>query len=387
MGSSLARKRVRGSEGRAAARLDEALRKKLTPREIITRIVIAAVVAGVLVVLLYALRSALVGLMFSLIVAYLLDPVIDRFEARGWKRSTAIFTCLILGSLVATGLVLVLVPYVANEVAGLSDNLSGYAGTIEKGIDVLNGWLGTSVAIDLSTLRETWPELLRRIDPEQLDPLKQVASWAASSTLSFVFGLANLLMVPVYTFYFLRDFDKMKAWVFDLVPIGWQPLVLKSAMAIDLKMGQFIRGQLTLCTLLAVLYSAGLLAFGRIDMALLVGVASGYLFIIPYLGTIVGVVVGTVLCLLKFGLDWHLLGVLGTFGIVQLLEGTLLTPKIVGESVGLHPLVVILSLFIGSALFGFMGLLLAVPVTSALSVLSETLLARYRSSKIYQEGR
>jgi predicted PurR-regulated permease PerM len=194
-------------------------------------------------------------------------------------------------------------------------------------------------------------------------------------------------MIPVYTFYFLRDFDRMVAWVFNLVPVTWQPLVSKHARAIDTKMGQFIRGQLTLCTILAVLYSIGLIAFGRIDMALLVGVLSGALFIIPYLGTIVGVILGAVLCLLKFGIDWHLLGVVGTFGVVQLLEGTLLTPKIVGESVGLHPMVVILSLFIGGALFGFMGILLAVPATAALSVLLETVLARYRASRIYTEGR
>ena len=135
------------------------------------------------------------------------------------------------------------------------------------------------------------------------------------------------------------------------------------------------------------MHSALVVEDSRTQAALLLGILSGALFIIPYLGTIVGVVLGTVLCLLKFGLDWHLLGVLGTFGVVQLLEGTLLTPKIVGESVGLHPMVVILSLFIGGALFGFMGILLAVPVTAALAVLLETVLARYRASRIYQEGR
>jgi len=360
---------------------------QLTTREIATRLVLAAVVGVVVFTLLYALRSALVGLAVALILAYLLDPVIDRFEARGWNRTTAIFACLILATLTLGTLVLVLIPYVINEVSGLSDNLKGYATNIEKWIDFANSKLDTKFTLDLSSLRETWPDLLRNVDTEQLDPLKKVASWAASSTLAFVLGLANVLMIPVYTFYFLRDFDKMVAWVFNLVPVTWQPMVSKHAGAIDTKMGQFIRGQLTLCSILAVLYSVGLIAFGQIDMALLVGILSGALFIIPYLGTIVGVVLGTVLCLLKFGLDWHLLGVLGTFGVVQLLEGTLLTPKIVGESVGLHPMVVILSLFIGGALFGFMGILLAVPVTAALAVLLETVLARYRASRIYQEGR
>jgi predicted PurR-regulated permease PerM len=361
--------------------------QRLSSREIAMRVVLAVIAGAVSFLLLYALRSALVGLAVALILAYLMDPLIDRFEARGWKRSPAIFACLVLGTITAVLAVLLLIPYVVNEVAGLSANLSGYAANIEGWVDYANEKMGTKVTLDLSSLRDTWPQLLRDVDTEQLDPLKRVAAWAASSTLAFVLGLANVLMIPVYTFYFLRDFDRMVAWVFNLVPVTWQPLVSKHARAIDTKMGQFIRGQLTLCTILAVLYSVGLIAFGRIDMALLVGVLSGALFIIPYLGTIVGVILGAVLCLLKFGIDWHLLGVVGTFGVVQLLEGTLLTPKIVGESVGLHPMVVILSLFIGGALFGFMGILLAVPATAALSVLLETVLARYRASRIYTEGR
>ena len=387
MGSLLRRTRNRGADSPKVSPKRSRWGGQLTTREIAMRIVLAAVVGLVLFTLLYALRSALVGLVVALILAYLLDPVIDRFEARGWNRTGAIFTCLILSTIILGLLVLVLIPYVVNEVAGLSGNLRGYAENIESWIDFLNSKLDTKYKLDLTSLRETWPELLRNVDTEQLDPLKKVASWAASSTLAFVLGLANVLMIPVYTFYFLRDFDRMVAWVFNLVPVTWQPMVSKHARAIDTKMGQFIRGQLTLCAILAVLYSVGLIAFGRIDMALLVGILSGALFIIPYLGTIVGVILGTVLCLLKWGLDWHLLGVLGTFGVVQLLEGTLLTPKIVGESVGLHPMVVILSLFIGGALFGFMGILLAVPVTAALAVLLETILARYRASRIYQEGR
>ncbi len=387
MGSHLVRTRHRGSGAPKATPGTILSGQKLSTREIATRIVLAVVAGAVAFLLLYALRSALVGLAVALILAYLLDPLIDRFEARGWKRSPAIFACLVLGTVTGVLSVLVLIPYVVNEVAGLSSNLSGYAENIEGWVDYANKKMGTTVSLDLSSLKETWPELLRQVDTEQLDPLKRVAAWAASSTLAFVIGLANVLMIPVYTFYFLRDFDRMVAWVFNLVPVTWQPLVSKHARAIDTKMGQFIRGQLTLCTILAVLYSVGLIAFGRIDMALLVGILSGALFIIPYLGTIVGVILGSALCLLKFGIDWHLLGVLGTFGVVQLLEGTLLTPKIVGESVGLHPMVVILSLFIGGALFGFMGILLAVPVTAALSVLLETVLARYRASRIYQEGR
>ncbi len=203
--------------------------------------------------------------------------------------------------------------------------------------------------------------------------------------LGIVVTLLNLLLVPVFTFYLLRDWDRAVAGVDALIPAPQRPLVRRVSREIDGRLQAFVRGQLTVCLALGVLYSIGLLVVG-IDLAIVVGMLSGLLFIVPYLGTAVGIVAASGLALLAFGVDWHLVGVLGVFGGVQLIEGMVLTPWIVGDKVGLHPLVVMIALLVGGNLFGIAGMLLAIPVTAAAQVLLVEWIQAYRASDAFEDG-
>ena len=336
---------------------------------VIRRLVVFLIVTACAVLLIHALRGALVGLVLAFVIAYLFDPVIDKFENRGYSRTLAI-------GLVLAGLVLVfglagllVVPIILGEVAVLAERTDQYGAQLIDALDRTIQWSNSTFKLDIPLEHEAlldWLNgMLVHIDPAALDPVASALLVLGSSTIGAIGAMVNLLLVPVYAFYFLRDFDLIKRRVHRLIPVRWQEKARGIYREIDILMGKFIRGQLTVCLALAVLYTLGLVLFARIDMAVMVGVTSGLLFIIPYVGTVVGAIVATILCLLKFGIDIHLLGVIATFGVAQLIEGTLLTPRILGDSTGLHPVVVILSLIVGASLFGFLGLLLAVPAAAA----------------------
>ncbi len=156
---------------------------------------------------------------------------------------------------------------------------------------------------------------------------------------------------------------------------------------IDLKIAAFIRGQVLVAVILAVLYSFGLVVFTDIDLALLIGVLAGLLFVVPYLGTILGITLGTLMAVLKFGVSFEVGKVWLVFAAVQGFEGALLTPKIVGDSVGLHPVTVMVSLLVGASLFGVLGMLMAVPVAASLAVVGTTAVRWYKDTDWFKEGR
>jgi predicted PurR-regulated permease PerM len=195
----------------------------------------------------------------------------------------------------------------------------------------------------------------------------------------------NLALLPIFTFYLLSEWDRMVDFVAALVPLRLRPRVNRLARDVDERLAAFVRGQLTVCVVLAVLYSLGLL-LADVDMALGIGLLSGALFVVPYLGTIVGIALASVLCLMKFGIDIHLLYVALAFGIPQFIESWYLTPKVVGDKVGLHPLIVMIALLAGGGLAGIWGMLLAIPLTAVLDVLAREGLTMYRDSSVFHGG-
>lgn len=351
--------------------------------------------------LIYLLRSVFAVLFTSIVLAYLLDPVVDRFEARGMRRETGI-GLLFSGALLALALVLLVVlPSVAREFTELSGNVGTYIGELKVWLSGMQTQLEQRLGVDIPL---SLPDILDEIQSGGADEgagglagvLKDAApnvgKWVAgllTTTLSggfnFLVTVLNLALLPIFTFYLLRDWDRLIAATDDLIPLSYRPLVRRMAGEIDVRLGSFVRGQLTICLILGVLYSAGLLLSG-IDLAIVVGMMAGILFIVPYLGTVVGVVLATALAVLKFGVDGHLLMVWGTFAVVQGLEGFLLTPRIMGDKVGLHPLVVMLALLVGGNLFGIWGMLFAIPATAAGQLLVGEWLHTYRASRFFSES-
>ncbi|MCO4768940.1 MAG: AI-2E family transporter [Deltaproteobacteria bacterium] len=345
------------------------------------------------VVMLYVgLGDFLVVLFLSVITAYLLDPVIDRFEAAGWNRSLAILTTV--GSfLLIVGLsVVLIVPYVVHEIGQLTGQFDTYFSRAADWVTEAQVWVAEKTgnpelqALGLSDLIRRLPALVRDVAPGALDPVKTGMGWALGSTTRALGAVVQWSLFPVFVFFFLRDFDGMKSYLFELLPFRVRRSVLEHYTQIDQKIAAFIRGQVLVAVILAALYSTGLVVFTDIDLALLIGVLAGLLFVVPYLGTILGITLGTLMAVLKFGVSFEVLKVWLVFGVVQGLEGAVLTPKIVGDSVGLHPVTVMVSLLVGASLFGILGMLMAVPVAASLAVVGTTAVRWYKKTSWFQEG-
>ena len=348
--------------------------------------------AGIVVrVMSRGLGDLLTVLLVSMVTAYLLDPIIDRFEARGWKRTWAILVSLTLFlAFMAVG-ILLLVPYVVRELADLGSNMDTWIKSFGQQMGALETWLndqtGWQIPLGWSDMADELPKLMEKLPSGALDPLGVIAQWAVGWFGGLVGFLVVWALYPIFTFFFLRDFDRMKGSTFELVPFRWRQGLLDHYVAIDKKIAQFLRGQFLLCCVLAVLYATGLGLFTDVPLGVLIGVIAGLLFIIPYFGTFIGLIAGTLMAFIEFGVSWEIVKVWAVFGGVQAIEGAFLTPKIVGDSVGLHPVFVMLALVVGANLFGFLGILLAVPVVAGCQVILGTIVQRYQETDWFQKDR
>jgi len=341
--------------------------------------------------LLWAARGVLPVLLASAALGYLLDRPVSWLARRGLSRESAVGLLFALGvALVVLG-VAVVVPLVGGQVAQLSANLGVYlqnlAALVAPYKDEIEARLGVPLPVDLEDLSTVAPQYLERVAaiPNAATVAGDVLARVAGGGLQVLLSFLTLSLVPLFTFYVAAAWPTLVAGADALVPPRHRPLVRRVATEIDGRTLAFIEGQALLCLVMGVLYSIGLLIC-RVDLAVVVGMLSGLLFVIPYAGTAVGAGIAATLALLKFGFDWHVIGAVGTYVLVQGLEGAVLTPAIVGNRVGLHPMVVMVGVVVFGNLLGIWGLLLAVPLTAALEVLGRELLAAWRSSRTYDHA-
>jgi predicted PurR-regulated permease PerM len=342
--------------------------------------IVAAVVLAVSAGALWVLKGALTPLAVAWVLAYLLDPLIDRIESLRVPRTVAILLLLVLVGGALFGTAVFLVPAMQREIAALSQKLPGYLdGALGSIAPLLQEHFGIALP---ATLGEGF-EALRGGDLQiPLEAARTLLDRTLAAVTGTVGALVSLLLIPVLTFYLLIEFDTIRAAVLDLVPRERQSLVSGYARRVDALVSGFIRGQLTVCAVLAVLYAIGFAAIG-IDLAFVIGAVSGLLAIIPYVGGAAALASASGMCLLQFGFDIHLVLVVVWYAFVQGLEGMVLTPRIVGQSLGMHPVVVIVALLIGGDLLGFLGLLIAVPAAAVAQVFLVDVAAAYRRSTLY----
>ena len=343
--------------------------------------IIAFVSAGVVLGLLWLLRAALTPLAVAFVIAYLFDPLIDRFEARGIGRRLAIFLLLGLVALVLLAFAFLVIPRLIAEIAALSASLPGYFERfLDRTVPRIEGLLGI-------TLPHTLQEGLEHLRTGGLQIVLDTARSTLERTVSVVTGTAlragrraggagdRLLRARAVRRDQARD------------PAAWCRALPAAACAeksavVDRLVSGFIRGQLIVCLCLGFLYAVGFSAIG-VDLAVGIGVAAGMLAIIPYVGSAFALGSASLLCVLEFGVDVHLALVAGWYVVVQTLEGFVLVPRIVGGSIGMHPVTVIVALLIGGDLLGFLGLIVAVPLAAVVQVFVRDGIAAYRRSPLY----
>jgi len=336
----------------------------------------------------WMLRPVLSLLAASAGLAYILDPATDWLERRGLSRDTAIGTLFLAMFFGAGVVVLLFLPGFAREAEEIRERvvpfLANLDQTVEPALAFIESWTGYRPTVDLGDLQTQAPSWVADQWPRIQAGASGLAEGLLTQGIGILNAILNLTLLPVFLYYLLKEWDRLVAAADDLVPISLRPRVRRVSIEVDRRLSAFVRGQLTVSGVMAVLYSVGLLLVG-IDLAVPVGVMSGALFVVPYLGTAVGIVLGLILALMKFGFGMQLVWVLVVFGVVQLIEGYLLTPRIVGDSVGLHPLVVMVALIVGGSLLGIWGMLLAIPVTAVLSVFGGEWLELYRGSRVYAQ--
>lgn len=336
--------------------------------------------------LLYYSATVFLQLFIAFALAYLLNPAVDALEHRGVARLYGIMIVFCVAALICGSFAVFLAVSISGEFSNMQLNLPAY---VQHLYDItpasIKAYLGVETADRLAQRLNELMLQARGAAPDLLKPLLAFLRQALTSTVGVVVSLLGYLIIPVYLFYLLFDLPRLKKFIESFIPERLRPAYGSKLAEVDAVLSGFVRGQLSVCAILALLYSAGLYVIG-IDLAIAIGMLAGLTFIIPYVGTVIGISLSVMMALLKFNDILHPLLCLGWFGLVQLLEGTIITPKIVGDTVGLHPLVAIVALLIGGQLFGIIGMLLAVPVTAVLQVFLRSMADYYRDSEFYREG-
>jgi len=342
----------------------------------------AALVIGVLWVI-WLLAPVLTPFVLALLLAWLGDPLVDRIERAGRSRNVAVTLVFVLMVLLVVLAMMILVPMIERQIV-----------TLINALPQMRDWfIGTAVPwIE----HKTGLELMNWLDPERLidwirshwDQAGGVAKtffgYLSRSGFAMVTWVVNLALLPILTFYFLRDWDKLVERVAAVIPRKYIGTATGLALESNDVLGAFIRGQFLVMIALGIIYAAGLSLVG-LKLGLLIGLVAGLISFIPYLGATTGIVLAVIAALVQAqGLDIKLLvGVAVVFTVGQLMESYVLTPRIVGDKIGLHPVAVIFAVMAGGQLFGFLGMLLALPVAAVANVLLRYAHARYTESELY----
>jgi predicted PurR-regulated permease PerM len=338
--------------------------------------------------LLYTLRGVLAPVFFAFLIAYMLDPLVDRIEATRLLRGRSIaravgIAVLLLGAFAATAvLVVVVAPMVYQEVASFVKRLPGLvARSRGEWEPILTGY-GLEIPASVGEAFENLHLDLQSVVAQSYKPAKATAKWLLGGTASALGTAVAALIVPVLAFYLLYDFDVLVAKAADLIPPRYRPEADRFFREVDAVLGQFFRGQFTVMGILAVLYSVGYGIVG-VPLALPIGIMAGLLSFIPYAGSTLALITA----LLMTALDWQgwtqILWVLGVHASIQGLEGFVITPKIMGDTVGISAITVLFALLAGAELLGFTGVLLAVPAAAVLKILLRRFDERYRTSAFF----
>ena len=339
-------------------------------------------IAIISMALFYLLAPILLPFVAGALLAYLGDPIVDRLEKFKISRTLSVVIVFFIALLLVLPIFFFLVPLIESQIKLLIAKMPGYIDWLMVNLEpTLKDTFGVSVpALEIEQLKATFSEqfsdaggffksLVRTISHSGM----VVAGWAA-----------NLFLIPVITFYLLRDWDNLVDYIHDLLPRSVEPTVSRLATESDLVLGAFLRGQMLVMLALGTIYAIGLKLVG-LEFALLIGMLAGLLSFIPYMGLVVGILVAGIAIILQTQDPTNLLWVALVFIIAQVIEGTVLTPLLVGDRIGLHPVAVIFAVLAGGQLFGFFGILLALPVFAVIAVIMRHFHKTYKDSHLYDD--
>ncbi|UQY33866.1 AI-2E family transporter [Pseudomonas fulva] len=331
--------------------------------------------------LLYLLHPILSPFLVGILIAYLGDPLVDRLERLKLSRTWGVIVVFGLFTLLMALALLVLIPMLGKQLVRLYELLPQM---LDWAQNQALPWIQVKLGLNEGFWRfDQLKQSLSGHLSQTTDIAGLVLSQVTASSLALMAWVANLLLIPVVSFYLMRDWDLLVGKLRSLVPRDNEGVVVKLFGECHEVLGAFLRGQLLVMLALGAMYAVGLMAIG-LELGLLIGVLAGLASIVPYLGVVVGIGSALLAGVFQFGGDpYPLLAIAGVFVVGQLLEGMLLTPLLVGDRIGLHPVAVIFAIMAGGQLFGFTGILLALPVAAVIMVLLRHVHELYKRSDAY----
>jgi len=346
------------------------------------QIVFWASIFALTIVVMWLLGDVLLPFVAGATIAYLCNPLTHRLERLlpRWIAALIVITLVVLFCVL---LILLIVPVIGAQLAAFIEDLPGYVRKLQALIsDPSRPWLSRFVGERFAAADKSSGELMTQAAALGTAFLGKI--WSGGTAVVSLFSL--LVITPVVAFYFIVDWERIVKSLERLVPRSQHDTVVKLARQTDAAIAGFVRGQTVVCVLLGIFYAVALSVVG-LNFGLLIGLLSGLISFIPYVGSVTGFVLATGIALAQFWPEWiWIVAVMGIFLFGQFIEGNILVPKLVGDSVGLHPLWLMFALFAFGYLFGFLGLLLAVPLAAAVGVLARFGVGRYLDSPIYKNG-
>lgn len=336
-----------------------------------------------MLVFIFLIRGILLPFVLGILTAYFLDPATDRLERLGLTRGMAT-SVITAGFFIGLGLVLtIIIPVIAGQLSGLVAALPEYIADFEKEYEPqFSRWLGGLQATQMESIKDA----VSSFSGSMAKLLTDFMASVLQSGIAFLNLISLILITPIVTFYLLRDWDHVVEKMDRLLPREHIDIIHEQLQIIDNTLAGFIRGQLNVCAVLAVYYALALSAIG-LKFGLVIGIGAGLLVILPYVGFMFSMLVALTMAFFQFDDQTYVMMVLAVFLFAQVVESYFLTPKLVGEKVGLHPVWVIFGMLAGAALFGFVGVLLAIPATAVIGVLLRFAIGEYMHSEYYTGGK
>lgn len=334
--------------------------------------------------LIYLLSPILTPFLISAILAYLANPLVSKIDAFSFKgvslnRTFSTFAVMLIILIALLLLVLIIVPMLQKQFFLLVQKFPDYLASFERQLEpIMMQYFGITLEVDTAQIQKVVTDHWSAAG----NVAKQIAIILSNQSMALVALVANLLLLPIVLFYLLLDWNLLLQKIQSLVPKRYHNKTIAIAKEIDDVLGEFLRGQFTVMLLMGIFYSVGLWLAG-LEFAIPIGLLSGILGFVPYVGIGLGFILAILSGLLQFGELSLLVPILAVFGIGQVLESMFLTPWLVGDRIGLHPLAVIFALMAGGQLFGFTGILLALPVSAAIAVAFRHAKQRYLNSQLY----
>lgn len=332
----------------------------------------------------YLFQSVLLPFVLGGAIAYLLDPIVERLAKWGLSRGTSAFIILGLFFLVVAGILVLIVPILVREAGEFIESAPGYAKKIWEMAEPHIAWVQEKIGHKITS--DEIQSVLEENASKAMQVGKGVLGGITSGGLALLDFFTTLLITPVAAYFLLKEWQNVTGWIYDILPRRSAATIKGLLGKIDGKIAGFIRGQSMVCLALGFIYAIALSIAG-LNYGFVIGMATGVLSIIPFVGSAFGLVASVAVAFLQSGGDWPFVAIIaGIFFVGQFVEGNFITPKLIGDSVGLHPLWIIFALMAGGSLMGLVGMFLSVPLAASIGVVAVFAIEHYKKSLYYNDG-